>query len=53
MSLQLGTASRARYAVFEELGLVDASAQPHSVLLTRSIEFDVLLPPRLAEISAR
>lgn len=42
---QLGTAHRARYAVFEELGLVEAGALPHSVLLQRSIEFDVLLPP--------
>jgi hypothetical protein len=47
MTLQLGTASTARYSVFEDLGLVDDGAQPHSVLLTRSIEFDVLLPPRL------
>jgi len=47
MTLQLGTASVARYAVFEELGLVEAGAQPHSVLLTRAVEFDVLLPPRL------
>ena len=45
--LQLGTATRARYAVFTDLGLVAADATPHSVLLTRSIEFDVLLPPQV------
>jgi hypothetical protein len=47
MALQIGTARRASYAVFEELGLVDAGSLPHSVLLTKSVEFDVLLPPRL------
>jgi hypothetical protein len=44
----LSTARRARYAVFEDLGLVDPGAEPHSVLLQRAIEFDVLLPPHLA-----
>ena len=48
MTLQIGAARRASYAVFEELGLVEPGARPHSVLLTRSVEFDVLLPPRLA-----
>jgi hypothetical protein len=42
---RLGVARQARYAVFEELGLVAPGAAPHSVLLQRSIEFDVLLPP--------
>ena len=46
MTLQMGSARRASYALFEELGLVEPGAAPHSVLLTRSIEFDVLLPPR-------
>jgi hypothetical protein len=41
----LGVARQARYAVFEELGLVTAGTSPHSVLLQRSIEFHVLLPP--------
>ena len=44
----LGVARRARYAVFEELGLVEPGAEPHSVLLQRAIEFDVLLPPHRA-----
>ena len=42
---QLGTADRARYAVFERLGLVEEDQAPHSVLLQRAIEFDVHLPP--------
>jgi len=48
MALQVGSARRASYAVFEDLGLVRDGAAPHSVLLTRSIEFDVLLPPKVA-----
>ena len=44
----VGVARRARYAVFEELGLVEPDARPHSVLLQRAIAFDVLLPPRRA-----
>jgi hypothetical protein len=42
---QLGIARRASYAVFEDLGLVAADAIPHSVLLQRAVDFDVLLPP--------
>jgi hypothetical protein len=45
LALQVGTAHRARYAVFERLGLVAEDQPPHSVLLQRAIEFDVLLPP--------
>ena len=44
----LGMARRARYAVFEDLGIVDPGARPHSVLLQQAIDFDVLLPPRRA-----
>jgi hypothetical protein len=47
MRLTVASANRARYAVFEDLGLVTAETRPHSVLLTPAIEFDVLLPPRL------
>jgi uncharacterized protein YqjF (DUF2071 family) len=43
---RLGHAVRARYEVFERLGLVVAGAAPHSVLLQPSVEFDVHLPPR-------
>lgn len=42
---EMGVADRARYAVFEELGLVAPAARPHSALLQRSVEFDVHLPP--------
>jgi uncharacterized protein YqjF (DUF2071 family) len=45
---QLGRARRARYAVFEELGLVAPGGPAHSVLLQHAIEFDVLLPPTRA-----
>ena len=45
---QVGRARRARYGVFEDLGLVGLGDVPHSVLLQRSIEFDVLLPPHRA-----
>ena len=42
---ELGVARRAEYAVFRESRLVEAGEMPHSVLLQRSIDFDVLLPP--------
>ena len=42
---RLGVARRASYDVFESLGLVEPGAAPHSVLLQRAIDFDVLLPP--------
>ena len=45
---RLGVARRARYDVFESLGLVAPDTEPHSVLLQRSTDFDVLLPPRRA-----
>jgi hypothetical protein len=45
---QVGTARRATYAVFEDLGLVAPGAIPHSVLLQSAVDFDVLLPPTRA-----
>lgn len=42
---ELGVARRAEYAVFRDAGLVEAGDMPHSVLLQRSVDFDVLLPP--------
>lgn len=42
---QLGIARRASYRFFSDAGLVDAGARPHSILLQRAIDFDVLLPP--------
>jgi len=44
---ELGRAVRADYAVFRDAGLVEAGSIPHSVLLQRSIDFDVVLPPDL------
>ena len=44
---ELGTANKADYAVFQELGLLPAGKKPHSILLQRSIQFDVLLPPSM------
>ena len=44
----IGAAQRARYEVFEHLGLVASGQEPHSVLLQPSVEFDVLLPPVVA-----
>lgn len=41
----VGIARLARYEVFERLGLVEPGARPHSVMLQRSIDFSVLLPP--------
>jgi uncharacterized protein YqjF (DUF2071 family) len=46
--LKRGIASRARFAIFERLGLVAPGARPHSVLLQESTEFAIYLPPRLA-----
>ncbi len=45
--LTVGTATDAGYRVFERLGLIGPTATPHSVLLQRSVEFDVHLPPRV------
>jgi uncharacterized protein YqjF (DUF2071 family) len=46
LALRKGVAYRARFAVFERLGLVAPEAAPHSVLLQRVTEFMILLPPR-------
>jgi hypothetical protein len=45
----VGSATSVRYEVFERHGLVGPAAEPHSVLLQRSVEFDVHLPPSLAD----
>lgn len=39
------TAKSARFEVFENLGLVDRGAAPHSVLVVRKTDFLVRLPP--------
>jgi hypothetical protein len=38
---QVGTVRVARYAAFEEIGLVEAGAQPHSALLQRWAPFEI------------
>lgn len=45
--MRRGIARRARFDVFEQLGLVAPDAAPHSVLLQRETEFIIFLPPRL------
>lgn len=40
-----GIARTARFELFERLGLVEAGAEPYSVMLQRTIDFAVLLPP--------
>jgi Uncharacterized conserved protein (COG2071) len=42
---RLGIARTARFDLFERLGLVEPGATPHSVMLQRTIDFAVLLPP--------
>ncbi len=49
LSLRRGIAKRARFEVFEELGLTDASSKPHSVLLQEQTEFHVYLPPHIVK----
>jgi uncharacterized protein YqjF (DUF2071 family) len=48
LDLRRANARRARFAVFEELGLVEPQSAPHSVLVQRATEFVILLPPRVA-----
>jgi Uncharacterized conserved protein (COG2071) len=42
---RLGIARTAHFELFERLGLVEPGAEPHSVMLQRTIDFAVLLPP--------
>lgn len=48
MRLSSGHLRHARFALLERLGLLslEAAQQPHSVLLTPEIEFQISLPPR-------
>jgi uncharacterized protein YqjF (DUF2071 family) len=46
LELRRGAATHTRFDVFTRLGLVRPGAAPHSVLLQRSTEFVILLPPR-------
>lgn len=51
--LRVGRAVRARFALFERLGLVAPDQTPHSVLLQRATEFIIFLPPRALPSRAR
>jgi hypothetical protein len=47
--LEQAIAHKARFALFEQLGLVEPDAPPHSVLVQRQTQFLVLLPPQRVE----
>jgi len=49
LQLRHGVARRARFAVFEQLGLVAPGDAPHSVLVQQTTEFIILLPPHLIQ----
>lgn len=48
MNLHEGKASKAYFEFFEKLGLLNQMEmmQPHSVLITKQIEFDIVMPPK-------
>lgn len=45
LDLYLGRVEKAKFELFESLGLVLPDAEPHSVLLQRETEFIIKLPP--------
>lgn len=49
LQLHHAVARRARFAVFEQLGLVAPDTAPHSVLVQHTTEFIILLPPHLLQ----
>ncbi|MBN1207677.1 MAG: DUF2071 domain-containing protein [Myxococcaceae bacterium] len=46
LQLQRATVRKARFHVFEELGLTTPESVPHSVLVQRITEFIIFLPPK-------
>ncbi|MDY7224955.1 DUF2071 domain-containing protein [Hyalangium rubrum] len=46
LQLQRANVRKARFQVFESLGLTTSESVPHSVLVQRSTEFIIFLPPR-------
>ncbi|MBE7690773.1 DUF2071 domain-containing protein [Tenacibaculum piscium] len=52
INLKEGKSSKLYFELFEELGFLTKSEMnnPHSVLITPKIEFDILLPPRKIKI---
>ncbi|WP_232668051.1 DUF2071 domain-containing protein [Pseudonocardia sp. TRM90224] len=53
MTPRLLAARSARFALFEQLGLVDADSVPHSVLAQPSLHFDIHTPPRRYPVPRR
>ena len=47
LQLSRATASRARFQLFEELGLITADTPIHSALVQQATEFVVILPPQV------
>ncbi|MDL2335640.1 MAG: DUF2071 domain-containing protein, partial [Chloroflexota bacterium] len=45
LKLTMGRALEAHFSAFEDRGLIRPGQEPHSVLLQRSTDFVVLLPP--------
>jgi len=50
--MQRAHVHEARFAVFETLGLVEAGQAPHSVLVQKSTEFHIRLPPESPETTS-
>ncbi len=48
LEMELATVEHARFGLFEALGLVAAERAPHSVLVQRSTQYRIHLPPRRA-----
>ena len=46
LQAQRGTVERARFRLWEDLGLVSEHDEPHSVLLQRESDYAIYLPPR-------
>jgi len=49
LTMTRGIAKKASFQVFHDLGLTRPGQLPHSVLLQRTTDFTILLPPRLAD----
>lgn len=47
LDLQKAVATKASFEVFEQLGLISQTSKPHSVLIQKSTDFTILLPPKL------
>ena len=45
--MQRARAHAARFQLFEDLGLIEPGAAPHSVLVQRATDYAIYLPPRL------